>query len=658
MVIEAFNLQVKTGLSPPLLPGAMSLVQLPYELVAFVVQDLDLADIRNLSYSCKKFRFLVEESQITKQLLQSRAPYSTEARDAQKSENHAAGLRRLIKRQDAIASVSPYAAAIVAVTQEWIYENGVLCHFLDGELCILDLHHSDDSETVVVLRKLAREVIPEARASHRFKLKLLYYSHDIISLAYSFRSADKPGFNHYLIAFKPLTGEIVCVTPLDSISKLFVRNDDKFLVYGITSEPDEQGNEIWDIRAFSFESGIWLPDHLDLDVIGTDIGSTVCFEIFDRRFYILSSLRSLNVEEVDWVSYYYCLRFPLMQKDGFGRIEELDPAPNIWRRDQTEGPIDDRWTFLRLVKDEATGQLKAVESRKEWVNGRIIGRRTCYTTIINFDEMAEEDGGSAISVTKTQQGTGPRRWPRSPHMVHPEDDGSAQGITLTKCSVRSYYSGCQTAIDLVDDSGSFDPRDQQLRLRGSTRRPWTPGELAQSSLPAAPEGDQDDEALQRQIDNIYKSNASVFWPPKKDPAVDDPALAQLHAILNPPGFTGNTHGSWDERSIVYATGRVDKGLKALIFVSWDPSIRLADTTPYPGDLGIDRPESWAYSPMPSPAPKAPMESKDEGEDKGVADTGNRDTHSSGASQPRPLLSWRKFQPAMYRGISRGFHFCR
>lgn len=70
MVIEAFNLQVKTGLSPPLFPGAMSLVQLPYELVAFVVQDLDLADIRNLSYSCKKFRFLVEESQITKQLLQ------------------------------------------------------------------------------------------------------------------------------------------------------------------------------------------------------------------------------------------------------------------------------------------------------------------------------------------------------------------------------------------------------------------------------------------------------------------------------------------------------------------------------------------------------------------------------------------------------------
>jgi hypothetical protein len=35
---------------------------LPYELVAFVVHDLDLADIRSLSYSCKRFRFLVEKS--------------------------------------------------------------------------------------------------------------------------------------------------------------------------------------------------------------------------------------------------------------------------------------------------------------------------------------------------------------------------------------------------------------------------------------------------------------------------------------------------------------------------------------------------------------------------------------------------------------------
>ncbi|KAH6844980.1 hypothetical protein B0I37DRAFT_355510 [Chaetomium sp. MPI-CAGE-AT-0009] len=629
----------------------MSLVQLPYELVAFVVQDLDLADIRSLSYSCKKFRFLVEESKITKQLLQSRAPYSAEARDAKVSEDHAAGLRRLIKRRDAIASVSPYAAVRIAIAQEWIYENGVLCHFLDGELCILDLHRSADSEVVVALRKLAREAIPETRTRHRYKLKLLYYSHGIISLVYSFRGDAQPSFKHYLVVFNPLAGQIIGVSHLESISKLFVRNDDRFLYYGITSEPNEHGNEVWDIGCFNLTTRIWLPDHLDLDVIGTDIGSTVCFEIFDNHFYVLSNLRSLDVEEVDWVSYYYCLRFPL-EEDGFGHVEELDSTPDIWRRDHTEGPIDDRWTFLRLLKDEATGQLKVVESRKEWLNGRIIGRRTYYTTAISF-ETAEEDSGSDISATKTRQGAVPTRWPRDPHMVHPEDESSAQDITLTKCPVRAYYPGCQTSIDLVDDSSTFDPQDQQLRFRGSTRRPWTPDELAHLSLPEATEGEADHEALLRQIDSIYRSDAGLFWPPKQDPAVDDPALAELYEILNPPGFIGNPHGSWDERSTVYATGRTGEGRKALVFVSWDPSIHLAGTAPYPGDLGIDRPGSWAHSHLPRPAAKVSMG----GKGKSAVDTGNRETGSSGASQPRPV-SWRRFQPAMYRSIARGFHFCR
>jgi hypothetical protein len=48
----------------------MSLVRLPYELVAYVVQDLSLDDICSLSYTCKKFRFLVQEAKIAKRLLE------------------------------------------------------------------------------------------------------------------------------------------------------------------------------------------------------------------------------------------------------------------------------------------------------------------------------------------------------------------------------------------------------------------------------------------------------------------------------------------------------------------------------------------------------------------------------------------------------------
>jgi hypothetical protein len=48
----------------------MSLVGLPYELVAYVVGQLDLADVRSLTLSCKRFQFLLHEANITKLILE------------------------------------------------------------------------------------------------------------------------------------------------------------------------------------------------------------------------------------------------------------------------------------------------------------------------------------------------------------------------------------------------------------------------------------------------------------------------------------------------------------------------------------------------------------------------------------------------------------
>ncbi|KAK4038279.1 hypothetical protein C8A01DRAFT_37796 [Parachaetomium inaequale] len=649
----------------------MSLVRLPYELVAYVVQDLDLADICSLSYTCKKFQFLVQEAKITKRLLESRAPHSAEARDARVSKDYAAGLRRLIKRREAIAAVSPYLVATVAFAQEWLYENGVLCYCRGRELRILDLHHSAASEIVVDLRKLVQEALPETRARHKYKLTLLYYSHNIVSCVYSQVRYDQPGCEDFLLVFNPLDGQIFIAARVESISRLFVRNNDRFLYCGITTEPDDQGAEYWDIRGFDITACRWLDGRLRVpDVLGTDVGSTICFEIFDGYFYGLSNLRSLDVIVVDWVSYYSCFRFPLA-KNGFRDVEVLDPCRQLWRRDHTEGPIDDRWTLLRFFKDETTGQLKVLESRSEWLEGRITARRTYYTTPISFDRPANHGTGSDISATKTQQGATPRRWPRDLHMVHPGDGSST--ITPTKCPLRSYSAACQTFIDLVDDSSSPDPRDQRLRIRGGTRRPWTPGELAQLSAPAAvaKKGEQDHEALLRQIDALYRNETGLYWPPSQNPSsAADPALADLYAVLNPPGHVGNPHGSWDERSMVYATGggAAAGGLKALVFVSWDPSIHLSGTAAYPGDLGVGRPGGWARSSsLARPAAKASAGEKGKGGDtperhSTLQPDATSDPGSPGSNTPvgggngGKQVSWRTLQPARYREISRGYHF--
>jgi hypothetical protein len=606
-------------------------------------------------------------------LSQSNAPFSAEARDARVSKEYAAGLRRLIKRRHAIASVSPYLVAVVGFAQEWLYENGTLCYFRGSQLRILDLHRSARDEIVVDLRTLLDGTLDVFRTRQKLKRKLLYYSHNIVSCLYSQTSRGQVGCRSWLVVFNALEGRIITLHELAFTSKLFVRNDDRFLYYGTTIGPDDDSADLWTITGFDLTARTWLDRPLNVPhMIGTDIGSTVCFEIIDGYFYGLSNQRSLDVEEVDWLSYYSCFRFPL-ERRGLARVEEpLDRQ--LWRRDHTDGPIDDRWTFLRLFKDETTGQLKVVESRKEWLLACITPRRTYYTTEISFDKAVKVDESpSDIPAVKTQQGEVSRGQPRDPHMVHPGDDTSTMSVTLTKCPIRSYYSACQTFIDLVDDSTSFDPRDQRLRLRGGTRSLWAPGERRpQPPRPPATGGEeQDHETLLRQIDDLYKSETGLFWPPEQDPSAaadGGGALADLYQVLNPPGYVGSPQGSWDERSMVYATGGNNGtvgGLKALVFVSWDPSIYLAGTAAYPGDFLAS--STADGSPRTDCLPHRPRQAGDNNADgkdtAGRCPTSQPDATSSscsgaGHTTRASAVAWRTVEPARYREIARGYHFAR
>ncbi|KAL2023167.1 hypothetical protein VTK56DRAFT_3773 [Thermocarpiscus australiensis] len=661
----------------------MSLVTLPYELVLFVIQHLDLADICSLSFSCKKFQFLLHESSIARFVLETKVPYTAEARHARTSKRYASQLRRLIKRRDAIASVSPYLVAMVAVADTWLYENGVLCYIRGPQLRILDLHHSASHEIVVSIPTLLDEAVKEPRTCHIYQFRLLYYAHDIVSCLYRHAKHGQARCTNWLLVFNPQAGKIITARRLQSISQIFVRNNEQFLYYGTNSETGRDGYRRWVITAFDIIAGSWLDQKLNVPVVmGTDVNSTVCFEIFDDYFYGLSNQTSLEVEEVDWVSYYTCFRFPLTQ-NGFHNME-LPPRRQFWRRSQAEGPIDDRWTFLRLFRDETNGELKVVESRKEWLSGSISARRTYYTTIISFEgssilrapnpgESLDRSGtdSSVVAVQKMHQGSPSGRMERDPHMVHPAD--ASFSFTLNKCPVRAYYPSCQAYIDLVDDTTSFDPSDQQVRIRGGSRRLWAPGERQQrKSLPMTPESGCQDTFLQ-QIEHLYKCEDSICWPPHQNPSVPDPALADLYEVLNPTGHLGNLHGSWDERSLVYATGCTASGL-ALVFVSWDPSIRLAGVMPYPGipqsrraNLAEGGSGTGGQSCLPTR-----LRHEDKGKDGSSSEwcpTLQPDATSRPGESVSPGLSsevhadtsptsWRALEPARYRDIARGYHFAR
>lgn len=552
--------------------------------------------------------------------------------------------------------MSPYLVAVVAFAHDWLYENGVLCYLVGRlQLRLLDLHGSGSREIVVDLRNLLLAALESSRTRSKHKLKLLYYSHDIVSCLYSQVIRGQTRCTNWLLVFRPLDGHIIIVHELDSISKLFVRNNDRFLYYGITT-PDGHGSEQWRISGFDITELTWLDRRLDIPlVIGTEVGSTVCFEIFDGYFYGLSSQRSLEVEEVHWRSYYTLFRFPLAP-DGFRNVEE-PPDTQHYRRDhRADGPMDDRWTFLRMFKDEATGQLKVVESRNEWPRGHITARRTYYTTVVSFEEAAKDAAASDTPpAVKTRQGAALTRMPRDPRMVHPGDSSSTLGFTLSKCPVHTYHPASETFIDLVDASASFDPAHQQFRIRGGTRRPWTPSELAQRGPQPPAEDDGEREALLRQIDNLYRSETGIFWPPEQDPTAEDDALADLYAVLNPPGYAGNPRGSWDERSLVYATGGTAGGPQAIVFVSFDPFIYLAGTAAYPGN---------SETCLPRPAPQGTMRQANEN---GRSTTARYPTLQPDVAPSDPSLgglncaspcAWRTCEPAKYRDIARGYHFAR
>ncbi|KAK1749948.1 hypothetical protein QBC47DRAFT_407438 [Echria macrotheca] len=654
------------------------LVKLPYELLSFVVDNLDLTDTRNLSLTCRRLQFLFHERNIAKWILETKAPQTLEARCARVSNRYPSELRRLVKRREAIAKLSPYLVKIVAVAEQWIYENGVLCHIHDRELRILDLHGSQSTEIVVDIRLMLNKALPESRESVKYTFQPLYYSHGIVSCLYRH---TKPSRGSWLVVFNPQDGQILTTLPLESTFKLFVRNNEKYLCYGVYSSASREEGRRWVARAFDLTSTKWLGREIDLpEPIGSDVNSTVCFEIFDGALYGLSSQTSLEAEEIDWMSYYTFFRLPLSD-DGLKKIEHA-PRRQLWRRCHFEGPIDDRWSFLRLVRDETTSQLKAIESRKEWLARTHSARRTYYTTELSFSQSytsaastpdsGQEYDDESAALCKTNEPDFVTAPPRKPQFVHAGDDNStALMATLTKTPVRLYHSSCQTFLDLVDDPSPSEPHKQRIRLRGGSRRPWTPDEVEQRKRAVVEPRHQPQDTFDQQIADLYKHEDVVCWPPEQDPSRPNDALDQIYAVLNPPNHSGNITGAWDERSLVYAVEGT-KGFRAIVFVSWDPKIYLEGTKPFPSDLRIGNPfcvppegSDVASSSPPDTAPSGAREGKNKelGTHRHAAQSNiccnvQGSTASREAVQGESPERWARSARAMYQDIAMGFHFAR
>lgn len=185
--------------------------------------------------------------------------------------------------------------------------------------------------------------------------------------------------------------------------------------------------------------------------------------------------------------------------------------------------------------------------------------------------------------------------------------------------------------------------------------------------------DDDDDPLypEREINRLYSTNEIKFWPDNPDPQRPDPRLDELERILNPPSHQGDVVGTADERYLVYATGGANGGLKAIVLISFEPSLRLKGLKPWRGgapwsqfDQGPPRgkPDADTDSTTPKgkgkgketqrpPPPRVlPGEASSAQADSNLAQDHG---YTAGGEDTR---GWASTEPAMYGSIPCGFDF--
>ena len=401
---------------------------------------------------------------------------------------------------------------------------------------------------------------------------LLNYADGILALHATWNSSSS---DSYILAISttfepPDDGRLVGIVRLTSSFKLFVRHTANYLYYGTHTGRGDDGHRKWEIDGIPLNKTLGLPARekpllLD-DFHGSDIGSTVAFEIHDNYFYAVSNQGTFEVEEIDYTSFYHVVRFPLDSPlpDNFDKNERL------YRRQHKQGPIHDSWTDLALQLDERTNETMIVESRREWAQASSRQSRTFYVTKLEFgndDDMAspsddldlpEDDIFRSLldSSNKPHWKPTPDLYSWSQHPEFSSTEPSPRSFILARTKFRAYNYGCSSFLDLVeDDRCCNDPsKPPCLRLRIGSRRelglsyPRSNGKGKGKAPMTEPKPNFVDSTTR------YRASPIRMWPP---PASRCPCSKQLHGILNPPlpsgspSHTRSVTGVLDEQRFVF-----------------------------------------------------------------------------------------------------------
>ncbi|KAM5382091.1 hypothetical protein ACJZ2D_002693 [Fusarium nematophilum] len=335
--------------------------------------------------------------------------------------------------------------------------------------------------------------------------------------------------------------------------------------------------------------------------------------------------------------YYQAVRFPV--KEATHESCEKPLLHNLWRRHGSEGAVDERWTSLQLVKDEDSGKLLIVETRREWFPENSGSQRTCYKKELRFGrdgEMSHQPPPGSFLLTPPQSAQSSpteREWDSERHVEVRPDESIHVGdnptdittYTLQECFVRSYNPSCGSFVDLVCEAYSPDAF-LQLRVRPKLRT------IHQDS--------HQPRSIQRR-----RKQPAEFWPRDRSMHQHDNTFAQLSDIVHPVKPLKGLEWGMDERILVYSpTHMAPDQLRPIVLLSFDPALR------FPGLPKLRHSSAGSSGRPESALPDAPPPSQEPAwgisetmvlpptcQDRGSSTKRNDEVSSSDVVKPHPPL---------------------
>lgn len=596
--------------------------------------------------------------------------------------------------RQSVASAKPYSASLLAYGDHLAYCEGVLC-YVDGPLVrSLNIHSAAKAEEVIDALAIDQGLAPRAEpqlsaflSSHQKRITSLSYSERVLVCVCQSEEIQRYWLLVIDLGLKdhrdPSSTEIKPRPPfqhqLTCTTKLFIRHNRSYLYYGTHSGLRADGHHEWLVTGLNLETGCPVaPKPFRLaDFVGADIGSTACFRIHQGYLVAVSNQTSFEVEEVDWTSYYHCIKIRL------GDSKPDLKAHPIWQRQHEEGPINDSWTDLSLQIDEQTNELLIVECRKEWLGGGSANIRTYYTQPLRFNrdediaQICNFPANDPLARTLDEHSkphfSKPQKRIRK-HYHHEYDQtrldprySAPKDFILVKTKFRAYNPSAMSFVDLVSDPvpipGSVRPCDR-LRLRIASRKRKSPlvdePNHPNHMLLRQPERDENDVPIEGSEDDFHPTKVHL-WPP-------DDAPPEIYDVLCPGGGrVGDIEAVADERSIIYMTDlpNTTGSRRAIVMISFDPSWRhsglaklhkpsntsTSDPARPAREMKLELPtvsscrKSSAKRASPTPEPAAPSAPKRQKSEPGQA-----------AAAPRPRdprrLIWE--EKAQYLSINRGY----